>query len=319
MNTYPVAFQCPGGGEIQLLKSKETLEQLGHEIILFNQWKTDLDDCDVIHHFSVQGGSSNFCNYVKYSTKKPLVISPILWIGQDTSDYPMHEINYLLSIANAICPNSNSETEKFLKAFEAPIEKYHVTHNGIDDIFHKRIDSQLFREHFNIHEPFILCVGNIETRKNQHRLVKAAEQAGIKLVLIGHIRDQNYFNASAINESNNTTYLGALDHHSPLLRSAYSACKVFALPSLLETPGLAALEAAASNCKILITQEGCTKEYFEDFVTYCDPYDINSISNGLNYARSFSSENNIASTYSWLNCGKQLEVAYQFALDQKSH
>jgi len=314
MNTYPVAFQCPGGGEIQLLKSKEALEQLGHEVILFNQWETNLEDCDVIHHFSVQGGSSNFCNYVKHSTKKPLVISPILWIGQDTSDYPMHEINYLLSIADAICPNSNTEIEKFLDVFEAPIDKYHVTYNGIDDIFHKRVNAQLFREHFNIHEPFVLCVGNIEIRKNQHRLVKAAEQAGIKLVLIGHIRDQNYFDSSGINESNNTAYLGALEHHSPLLRSAYSACKVFALPTLLETPGLAALEATASNCKILITQEGCTKEYFEDSAIYCNPYDINSISNGLKKVQNLTSVINISDKYSWLNCGRQLEIIYQSTL-----
>ncbi len=36
-----------------------------------------------------------------------------------------------------------------------------------------------------------------------------------------------------------------LDHDDPLLASAYAAARVFALPSWFETPGLAALEAAA--------------------------------------------------------------------------
>ena len=39
------------------------------------------------------------------------------------------------------------------------------------------------------------------------------------------------------------SWLGRLDHHDPLLASAYAAARVFALPSWFETPGLAALEA----------------------------------------------------------------------------
>jgi glycosyltransferase involved in cell wall biosynthesis len=317
MNTFPAAFQCPGGGEIQLLKSKEALETLGHEIILFNQWETDLNDCDVIHHFTVQGGSSNFCNYVYYNTDKPLILSPILWIGEDTSQYPMGEIQHLFNMADAICPNSIAETDKFKNAFKVDPAKFTVTHNGIDDIFHEKVDGQLFRDQFKIHEPFVLCVGNIETRKNQHRLVKAAEQAGIKLVLIGQIRDQDYFNLSGITESNNTSYLSTLDHHSPLLRSAYSACELFALPSLLETPGLAALEAAASGAVLLLTQEGCTEEYFESSAIYCDPNDTHTISEGITDSLKRSPVKGHIEKYSWLNCGRELEQTYQKALSNR--
>ena len=45
---------------------------------------------------------------------------------------------------------------------------------------------------------------------------------------------------------------------------------VFVLPSTLETPGLAALEAAALGIPIIITSEGCTKEYFGSIETYYD-------------------------------------------------
>lgn len=50
---------------------------------------------------------------------------------------------------------------------------------------------------------------------------------------------------------NNVQYLGYIEHHDPLLHSAYDACEILALPSTLETPGLAALETGASNTKIL--------------------------------------------------------------------
>ena len=72
-------------------------------------------------------------------------------------------------------------------------------------------------------------------------------------------------------------HLGHLDHHDPHLASAFSACSVFVLPSTLETPGLAALEAAASGAAVVVTSEGSTRDYFADHVHYAnhaDPADI---------------------------------------------
>ena len=48
-----------------------------------------------------------------------------------------------------------------------------------------------------------------------------------------------------------------------LQRSAYAAAEALVLPSFLETPGLVALEAAAAGIpRLVITNAGCTKEYF---------------------------------------------------------
>ena len=319
-NTYPAAFQCPGGGEIQLLKSKEALEALGHKVILFNQWTTDLSDADVVHHFSVQSGSANFCAYANHNDI-PLVISPILWLSDNINAYPMSEIEHLLSIADVVCPNSYSETERFLQHFPTTNpQKFVTTHNGIDETFLTKVDASAFRETYNITGDFILCVGNIEPRKNTHRLIEAARQVNCKLVLIGHVRDSGYFSDCSIGDCKNTLFLGAIEHHDPLLRSAYKACKVFALPSLLETPGLAALEAGISGATLLLTSEGCTKEYFKDAAEYVDPLDIEDITRGLRTCmtnqRSPSPEEiaNITS-YSWQNTAKELEEAYVKAID----
>ena len=53
------------------------------------------------------------------------------------------------------------------------------------------------------------------------------------------------------------------------------------MPSFYETPGLAALEAAVVGIPIVITEQGCTKEYFEENVFYCNPHIEESILNGL--------------------------------------
>ena len=41
------------------------------------------------------------------------------------------------------------------------------------------------------------------------------------------------------------------------------------------------LEAMSQGAKVLITQEGSTKEYFQDFATYVDPKSMDNIKIGL--------------------------------------
>src|SRR6185437_7691066 len=67
------------------------------------------------------------------------------------------------------------------------------------------------------------------------------------------------------------TWIPAVDHDDPLLASAYAAARVFALPSWFETPGLAALEAALAGCAVVVTPNGCTREYFGPRVEYARP------------------------------------------------
>lgn len=277
-NVYPIAFDCPGGGEIQLLKTREALQALGAEVRLYDQWNPQLGWPQVVHYFSVFGGSEVFCNYIK-AKGLPLVISPILWPRGDTSGYPMDLIHYLLHRADLLFPNSKLEAEALADVFSVPIEKFHITYNGVDEIFliEQQPDPSLFRNAFQIEGPFALCVGNIETRKNQIRLAEAAAALKLKTLLFGNIRDQNYFEDVMRLGKGYVEYRGYLPHHDPLLRSAYQACDVFVLPSTLETPGLAALEAAALGANIVVTQEGSTREYFGDDVVYVDPFSTESI------------------------------------------
>lgn len=314
-NTYPVAFQCPGGGEIQLLKSMTALQNKGIDVEQFNPWTTNLHDADVVHYFSVQGGSMNFCGYI-HNQQIPLVISPIIWLGDNPEIYPVHEIQTLLDISDIICPNSNAEAEQLGAYFNIPKDKFVVTHNGIDPIFTEHVNEQLFRDKYNLPEPFILCVGNIEPRKNQLNLIKAAAELSIKLVLIGNTRDQGYYEICMKHANSNVMVIDHLDHHDPLLRSAYNACDLFALPSTLETPGLAALEAAASNAKILITETGSTQEYFENHVTYTKHDSHELIRDGIITAlgNTHICTQNYYSKFSWDRTADELIQAYKLAL-----
>ena len=282
--TYPMAFHTPGGGEIQLLAYKTALEQKGITVDLMDQWNPNFMSYDVVHFFSCMGGSIHFCNFIK-QLGLPLVVSSSLWMTPETRHlYPADEIRAQLALTDMVITNSEMENEALANVLDLPREKFAAVYNGVEDIFFDdKPSASLFRDAHNISGDFILNVANIEPRKNQLNLLKAMEAfPDKKLVIIGHIRNQHYYDEiKALVNSDQLYYAGPMDHHSPLLRSAYQACELFCLPSTLETPGLAALEARAQGAKLLVTEEGSTKEYFADTGYYCDFQSVDDIKNKI--------------------------------------
>jgi glycosyltransferase involved in cell wall biosynthesis len=282
--TYPMAFHTPGGGEIQLLEYKKALENRGHDVSLFNQWAPNFDNFDVVHFFSCIGGSYNFCKFIK-DIKLPLVVSSSLWITeQNKSNYDIEQIKIQLDIADAVVTNSLAESLTLSNIFSINKNKFHVVYNGVSSNFYNQVSPDIFRSKFSIEGKFILNVANIEERKNQINLAHAVNKlSGYKLVLVGHIRDQNYAKRVFDTGGDNLIYIKYIED-SNLLVSAYKACDIFCLPSTLETPGLAAIEAYVNEAKLVITDKGSTKEYFGDNAIYVSPESIDSIFDGLNSA-----------------------------------
>ncbi|WP_247596977.1 glycosyltransferase family 4 protein [Hydrogenophaga sp. PAMC20947] len=278
-----MAFHTPGGGEVQLLAYRDHLPQVGVDVTLFDLWKPRFDEHDVVHFFSCVGGSVHFCDFVK-RLGKPLVITSSLWITEETQHlYPMDEIRAQLSLADRVITNSEMESDTLAKVLGLDRSRFESVYNGVDAVFQDRPSPSLFRQRFDVEGQFVLNVGNIEPRKNQLRLAQAMDALpNHTLILIGHVRDPSYFQqVMAAASPGRIRYLGPVDHHDALLRSAYRACDLFCLPSTLETPGLAALEAASQGCKLVITEEGSTREYFHNSAAYISPLDTDSIRKGL--------------------------------------
>ncbi|MBM3336099.1 MAG: glycosyltransferase family 4 protein, partial [Betaproteobacteria bacterium] len=282
--TYPTAFHTLGGGEIQLLKYRKYLEDNDVELSFFDLWRPNFLRHDVLHFFSCMLGSFPFLSFVK-NLGVSVIISPNIWITHDTIDnYPHQDIRRQLDLADRIVCNSDLECDLLSEVFSIDRKKFVTVYNGVDRIFFEAADPHLFRDEYAITEPFILNVANIEKRKNQLRLIHAAKQVGVKVVTVGAIRDTDYAAECFAAGQEFFVHVPYLPHDSLLLRSAYAACDLFALPSLLETPGLAALEAAASGARILITNEGSATEYFSDMVTYSNPLSVESILSGIRTA-----------------------------------
>lgn len=319
LGTYPWAFETPGGGEIQLEKYAKYLPSHGVSVKRHDPWRANLADASVFHFFSCVAGSVHLCAYVK-SRGLPLVISSSLWISDETRHlYPVDEIRAQLSLADIVVTNSEMESERLSRVLELPRDRFSAVLNGFEPDF-TLADPQLFRSRFDIHGPFVLNVANIEPRKNQLGLVRALKGLKVPLVLIGARRDRAYADAVIAEAGPQVHYLDAMTHEDPALASAFAACSVFALPSTLETPGLAALEAAACGASVVVTSEGSTRDYFGDLVHYVDHRDPEGIRAAIERALAGKPgpelKRRVTSQFAWFSVTAKLVDVYRTAIER---
>ncbi len=144
-----------------------------------------------------------------------------------------------------------------------------------------RHSAALFEEQYKVRD-FVLCVGRFESRKNQLMLLKALEDSDIPVVLAsgGFSYQPEYDQAVRNFQRKGKTII--LDRVSAeMLSSAYAACRIHALPSWYELPGLVSLEAASYEKNVVVTRNGTAEDYFGNKAFYCQPWDEDSIYNAV--------------------------------------
>lgn len=310
--TYPMAFHTPGGGEMQLMAYKRHLPDKDVSVTLFDPWKPDFNSYDIFHFFSCIGGSIHLCNFVK-QLGIPLVITSSLWIThKNKMNYNLDEIRWQLSLADAVITNSEMESDTLADVLDLPRERFKAVYNGVENFFYDDIvPGDEFRNEFKIDSHFVLNVANVEPRKNQLGLIRAMKQfPDKKLVIMGYIRDKAYAEQVFAEGKDQVIYTGPVDNGSRTLRSAYSACDVFCLPSTLETPGLAALEAYACGSRVVVTSVGSTREYFDDRVTYADPDSADDIASAINIELNKEQKTAARKNFRWGEVVKPLRDIY---------
>lgn len=333
-NAPQSAFLNPGGGEIQLQKTKKALEEKGHEVVFFDQFNPNLEDVDVVHNFSLDISTERFTAEVK-SKDIPLAVSSIFWqrkpsesvyrsakiflannierLGIKLDYYPFSYKKRILDRADIVLPNGDAEGRQLSNKFNTQKKKIFSVPNGVDSRFQDG-KAELFEEEYGV-ENFVLYVGGIGRRKNIHHLIRIAEENEIPLVVIGHTVSKDYEKRCRDLAGPNTVFTGRIDHDSEMLASAYKAADTFALPSFYETPGLVALEAGLADTKVIITTEGTAREYFVDEAWYVDPSSYEDIEKTLIEAYNTSYDTSILrerikSNYTWDKVAERTLKAY---------
>ncbi len=300
--TYEGVPLAKGGPFVKIMEMKNELEKLGHSVELFNMWDSveKMNQFDIIHlvgsNFSIYGFARNlhfrkikyivepvfYSNHGKTFLKTASVIGKVtkkfihgLWL-----DYEF--IKDICIWSELILPNTSAEKKLISGAFNIPAEKFKIIPNGVSKKFINP-DPSLFVNKYGIKD-FILNVGHIgPQRKNILAFVKALSKINRPAVIIGKMLNagETAEIKKEIGRNKNLLIIEELPNDSPMLASAYAACDTFVLPSMFETPGIAALEAALAGAKIVITPYGGTKEYFKDMAVYVEPYSVDSIAAGI--------------------------------------
>lgn len=312
---YPWAFDCPGGGERQLMAYRNHLQRRGHTVGLYDPWQPVDDVWKIFHFFSVMPGSIQLCNYIRNKGVK-LVISPNLWVTPDTRwKYPHEDIYRLVEIADLLVVNSQLEADALGEVYNIPPSRFHVVYNGVENAFLAPADAKDFRTWAGLGNcRYLLNVANVEERKNQLAFLEVlAHQPDLKMVVVGHARDAAYAEACQKIGGERFLHVGALEYESYLLRSAIAGAEAFVMPSTLETPSIAALEAAAMGCRLLVTDVGSTKEYFGEDAIYINPDSFESMQDGLVrvlLAEKGHLQSRVRARFMWESVVDELERAY---------
>jgi len=322
---HPLAFQLYGGSEFQLEKYYEILKK-SFSIKLFDPFKDDFSEFNIIHNFTLNPDMGSMLEFAKSKGLKIITnanywnLEKIVW---NNKDFPLiKRMGYVLSsklaktglfdwlfsvlnpslvylygqkkilnLSDVIIANSYSEKNLLIKDFKIKPEKIKVVYNGVDEEF-KYGNPDLFFKKYGMKD-FVLYTGRIEPKKNILALIKAAKKLQLPLVIIGNynLKYPKYLE-SVKKEIKNSKILilPYMKHDSEMLRSAYKACKVFALVSFGESPGLSALEAGLAGANLVVTEIGSTKEYFSNFAFYVNPSSQKDIENKLKQA--FEKEKN---------------------------
>jgi len=184
----------------------------------------------------------------------------------------------------AVSAHAAAETAQLLGV---PPERIDVVYHGVDPIFRPLPADKVaaFRQRHGLPEQFVLCVGTLEPRKNQTRLVEAfarIHDSQVKLVLVGGkgwLYDELFARVKALGLSNEIIFPGyAMNDELPLW---YNAASILAYPSLYEGFGLPVLEAQACGTPVLTSNVSSLPEAAGDAALTIDAYDVEALATEL--------------------------------------
>jgi tetratricopeptide (TPR) repeat protein len=309
----PNTFAQRGGDTVVIERLKEGLEHRGCHVVVDTEGSQSPSDFDLVHifNFALPDLTKAFAENAKrhavpfvvttlyedlplFHNQSHAVASRLVeywqrrqdraWLSRESLDVhrvqPAPYFDNTWSARNAAALFCNGSAEGRALSRDYP---------GISNVVEVKLGHEigprhsagLFEEQYKVRD-FVFCVGRFESRKNQLMLLKALEDSDIPVVLAsGGFSYQPEYDQAVRNfkRKGKTIILDRIS--AEMLSSAYAACRVHALPSWYELPGLVSLEAASYEKNVVVTRNGTAEDYFGNKAFYCQPWDEDSIYNAV--------------------------------------
>lgn len=230
--------------------------------------------------------------------------------------------------SRVVITGSTYSRQDLIDRYHLSAERVWVTPYAADSRFHRQdpreVDEVLTR--LRLPRDYVLCVGNLQPRKNLPRLLDAYERLSHDrppLVIVGqrawlHAEVFSTIRRLGLQELVHLTGYVAADD----LPALYGGALVFAYPTLFEGFGLPVLEAMACGAPTLSSQSSSIPEVTGDAAILVDPTDVDAIAGGLqrlirsDELRAALRERGFrqAAQFSWQRCAEATVAAYRSAL-----
>ena len=254
-----------GGLQIQILRTREALQDLGVDVE-FLRWYDDHQAGDLLHFF---GRVPSNLLTLAHEKKLKVVQSELLTEQGSRPAYRLrlqkaatYWLEKLLPAVSRTTFNWDSyrkadacialtqwEAQLMRELFRAPKEKIHVVPNGVESIFE--------RTPARARGPWLVCTATITERKRVLELAQAAALARTPVWIIGrpYSEADPYFKRFlqlAREQPENVRYEGPVENRQRLAE-IYREARGFVLLSTMESLSLSALEAAACETPLLLS------------------------------------------------------------------
>jgi glycosyltransferase involved in cell wall biosynthesis len=319
----PFSF-AHGGMQIQIERTMSALSQAGVEVEPLRWWD-ETQTGDLLHHFSripttllmsaqQKGIKVVFADLLgglgARSSRK-------LWLQRITTRTLQRALspNKLLALgwesyrlADACIALTPWEAHLMSYVFGATPEKVHVVPNGVEEIF---LNSPRMQR-----GQWLVCVGTIAAVKRMVELAQAAILAQTPLWVIGKAYSesdpyaQEFFRLARENPKI-IRYEGPVNDRAKVAE-IYRQARGFVLLSRWESLSLSALEAAACECPLLLSDLPWARTTFKNGASYCPN---SSPSATAPFLKSFYDSAPVLQPppkpLTWLDIAKQLKSIYE--------
>ncbi|MDB6016922.1 MAG: D-inositol-3-phosphate glycosyltransferase [Pedosphaera sp.] len=270
-----------GGFQIQIEQTKTALEQAGVEVE-YLRWWDDAQRGDILHFFGRPRQS-----HVEFAHKKGIkVVMTQLLTGLGSRGAGQRRLQKIvIGASEKLLPAMFTapfswdayrsvdaailltpwEAQLMREMFSVPREKIHVIPNGVETVF---LNSQPL-----LRGPWLVCTATITERKRVVELAEAAVVAQTPLWIIGKpYSDSDPYGQRFLQIARQNPKLIRYDgpiYDRAKLAEAYRTARGFVLLSTMESLSLSALEAAACELPLLLSDLPWARTVFQQNASYC--------------------------------------------------
>ncbi|MGD0351471.1 MAG: glycosyltransferase family 4 protein [Verrucomicrobiota bacterium] len=279
---HPTPFALAHGGfQQQLARTMEALEQVGVETDYVRWWDASQRG-DIIHF--VGRPTADYIAFA-HGQGTRVVVAELLTATGSRSHSELAAQKFFTNVLRKILPGAFAARlawDSYRRAdacialtlweaylmnylFGAPKERVHVVPNGVEEIF---LNSQKAAR-----GQWLVCTATITERKRVWELAQAAVCAQTPVWIIGRAYSdsdayaQKFF-ALAKQHPQIIRYEGAFSDRARLAQ-IYREARGFVLLSAMESLSLSALEAAACECPLLLSDLPWARSTFGEHAGYC--------------------------------------------------